>query len=124
MKPVFVRRVAVQAGLRVGKEAVNYHVRMGQIRALRVGSGTQRIDARGLLPDAGDLPEHGILTSADVAQLLDLSLRSVLSMARAGRLPMSRRHGAWAIGATALRRWVAEHTEGDHAAFLVARGRP
>lgn len=124
MKPVFVKRATVQVGLRVGKGAVNYHVRMGQIRALRVGGGAQRIDARGLLPDAGDLPEHGILTSTDVAELLDLSLSSVLSMARSGRLPMSRRHGAWAIGAATLRRWVAEHTEGEHAAFLVARGRP
>ncbi len=61
-----------------------------------------------------ELTKAEVLTTADVARILRLSIKTVGEMMRKGRLPAMRIGGVWRVRRESLKEWM-KNQEQDHA---------
>lgn len=120
---MYLTPAEVRELLGLSKGVVCYHTLLGHLRVLTITPTLQRYVASGLRKPAGRMPTAGVLGTAQCADLLRISQRTVLACARAGTLPMTMRGGAWGIHASRLQEWADAHTDGEHDAELLKRRR-
>lgn len=120
---VYLVPAEVRHLLGLAESTVRYHTLIGHLRALRIGDQLLRYPTLGLVEPAAQLPTSGVLGTRQVARLLRVSDRTLLTWAGAGTLPMTLRQGGWGISATRLAEWVDEHTDGETDPSLIRRTR-